>query len=321
MGTSIKENETPGLDCAVVKTKFPGIYSISTTDFFYPSVDDPYVQGKIAACNVLSDMYAMGVTEVDTMLMILGVSVDMEPDAMDYVTKELIRGFNDQARVAVTNVTGGQTVRNPWPMIGGVASSTCREGEDFIRPVHGEPGDVIVLTKPLGTQLAVNMFEWLRTAAKFNRVRAVLSVEDVVASYKMAMESMSTLNLEGARLMWKHHAHGCTDVTGFGVTGHAMNLAAEQEKAVDLVVDTLPIIKNMARVESHLNNNWNLFKGRSAETSGGLMIMMRPEDAEAYIKEYKEITGHDAWIIGKVVEGQRKGYVVENPTLIEVTDW
>ena len=57
-------------------------------------MDDPYIQGKIAACNVLSDMYAMGVTEVDTMLMILGVSVDMEPDAMDYVTKEMIRGFN-----------------------------------------------------------------------------------------------------------------------------------------------------------------------------------------------------------------------------------
>ena len=57
-------------------------------------MDDPYIQGKIAACNVLSDRYAMGVTEVDTMLMILGVSVDMEPDAMDYVTKEMIRGFN-----------------------------------------------------------------------------------------------------------------------------------------------------------------------------------------------------------------------------------
>ena len=295
-------------------------------------MDDPYIQGKIAACNVLSDMYAMGVTEVDTMLMILGVSVDMEPNAMDYVTKEMIRGFNgfpyfccvdfsDQARVAVTNVTGGQTVRNPWPMIGGVASSTCREGEDFIRPIHGEPGDVIVLTKPLGTQLAVNMFEWLRTAAKFNRVKSILSVDDVVASYKLAMESMSTLNLDAARLMWRHNAHACTDVTGFGVTGHASNLAAEQEKAVDLVVESLPIIRNMARVETHLHNNWNLFQGRSAETSGGLMILMRPEDAQAYIEEYKAVTGHAAWVIGRVVEGQRRGYVVENPALIEVAEW
>ena len=216
----------------------------------------------------------------------------------------------------MTNVTGGQTVRNPWPMIGGCASSTCREGEDFIRPIYGKESDVIVLTKPLGTQLAVNMFEWMRTAAKYNRVKDVITV-----AYKMAMTSMSYLNLDAARLMWKHHAHGCTDVTGFGMLGHSNNLAQEQEEAVDLVIDTLPIIRGMIKVEKHLNNNWNLFKGRSAETSGGLMIMMTPEDAAQYIKDYKEVSGHDAWIVGKVVKGSRQGRVVENPTLIEVEAW
>ena len=222
--------------------------------------------------------------------------------------------------MAVTNVTGGQTVRNPWPMIGGVASSTCRE-EDFIRPVKGEEGDVIVLTKPLGTQLAVNMFEWLRTAAKYNRVKDVITVDEIVESYKMAVASMSTLNLEGARLMRKHQAHGCTDVTGFGMLGHSNNLAQEQENEVDLVIDTLPIIKNMIKVERHLNNNWKLFYGRSAETSGGLLIMMTPERASMFIKEYKEVTGHEAWIVGRVVKGTRKGYVVDNPTLLEVEEW
>lgn len=279
------------------------------------------MQGKIAACNVLSDMYAMGVTDVDTMLMILGVSVDMEPDAMDYVTTEMIRGFNDLARTAVTNVTGGQTVRNPWPMIGGVASSTCQEGVDFIRPIYGQPGDVIVLTKPLGTQIAVNMFEWMRTAAKFNRVKDVLTIDEIVYSYKMAMTSMSYLNLDAAKLMRKYNAHGCTDVTGFGMLGHSGNLAKEQEQAVDLVIHTLPIIKNMIKVERHLNNNWKLFMGRSAETSGGLMIMMTPEDAKSFIEEYKQISGHDAWIVGDVVEGSRKGVVTENPTLIDVQEW
>lgn len=263
----------------------------------------------------------MGVTDVDTMLMILGVSVDMEPDAMDYVTTEMIRGFNDLARTAVTNVTGGQTVRNPWPMIGGVASSTCQEGVDFIRPIYGQPGDVIVLTKPLGTQIAVNMFEWMRTAAKFNRVKNVLTIDEIVYSYKMAMTSMSYLNLDAAKLMRKYNAHGCTDVTGFGMLGHSGNLAKEQEQAVDLVIHTLPIIKNMIKVEKHLNNNWKLFMGRSAETSGGLMIMMTPEDAKSFIEEYKQISGHDAWIVGDVVEGSRKGVVTENPTLIDVQEW
>lgn len=263
----------------------------------------------------------MGVVDIDTMLMILGVSVDMEPKAMDYITQELIRGFNDQARVAVTNVTGGQTVRNPWPMIGGVACSTCREDEDFIRPVHGQVGDVLVLTKPLGTQLAVNMFEWMRTAAKYNRVKDIITVDEIVAAYKMAMCSMSYLNLDASKLMWKYHAHGCTDVTGFGMLGHSDNLAKEQENEVDLVIHTLPIIKGMIKVERHLNDNWKLFYGRSAETSGGLLIMMTPEDAAKYIEEYKQISGHDAWIVGEVVEGTRRGIVKENPTLIEVEEW
>ena len=266
-------------------------------------------------------MYAMGVTDVDTMLMILGVSVDMEPDVMDYVTKEMIRGFNDLARTAVTNVTGGQTVRNPWPMIGGVASSTCQEDVDFIRPVRGQPGDVLVLTKPLGTQPAVNVFEWMRTAAKFNRVKTILTIDEIVESYKMAMDSMAFLNLDAAKLMRKHHAHGCTDVTGFGILGHTSNLAKEQEQAIDLVVHTLPIIKHMIKAEKHMNNVWQLFSGLSAETSGGMLIMMTPEDAKNFIEEYKQVTGHDAWIVGDVVEGSRKGIVKDDPTLLEVNEW
>lgn len=80
-------------------------------------------QGKIACANVLSDVYAMGVTDVDTMLMILGVCREMSDKERDVVTTQMIRGFNDLARLAQTNVTGGQTVMNPWPIVGGVAMS------------------------------------------------------------------------------------------------------------------------------------------------------------------------------------------------------
>ena len=157
--------------------------------------------------------------------------------------------------------------------------------------------------------------------AKFNRVKDLLTVDEIIAAYKMAMTSMSTLNLDAAKLMRKYDAHGCTDVTGFGILGHANNLAQEQEDAVDLVIHTLPIIRSMAKVERHLNNQWKLFFGRSAETSGGLLIMMTPENAAAYVEEYKQVTGHDAWIVGEVTEGERRGIVKEDPTLIEVMEW
>lgn len=118
-----------GLDCCVLPTRHPGISLVQTTDFFYPLVDDPYMQGKIACANVLSDLYAMGVTECDNMLMLLGVSNQMTLQERKVVTPLVIQGFSDLAREAGTSVNGGQTVLNPWFIVGGVASAVVSEGE------------------------------------------------------------------------------------------------------------------------------------------------------------------------------------------------
>ena len=98
---------------------------ISTTDFFYPLIEDPYLQGRLACCNVLSDIYAMGIPRIDHMLMILGISLQMREKDREIVTREMIRGFDDCAKEAGTKVTGGQSIMNPWPMIGGVANVMC----------------------------------------------------------------------------------------------------------------------------------------------------------------------------------------------------
>ena len=98
--------ETP--DCSVTKFAHdPTKHLISTTDFFYPLVEDPYMQGRIAACNTLSDVYAMGIDRVDHMLMILGVSLMMQESEREIVTRTMIQGFNDCATEAGTMITGG----------------------------------------------------------------------------------------------------------------------------------------------------------------------------------------------------------------------
>ena len=118
-----------GLDSCVLPTRHPGISLVQTTDFFYPLVEDPYMQGKIACANVLSDLYAMGVTECDNMLMLLGVSNQMTLHERQVVTPLVIEGFNDLAREAGTSVNGGQTVLNPWFIVGGVASGVVTQDE------------------------------------------------------------------------------------------------------------------------------------------------------------------------------------------------
>lgn len=113
----------------MLPTRHKGLSLVQTTDFFYPLVDDPYVQGKIACANVLSDLYAMGVAECDNMLMLLGVSTDMTAKEREVVTSLMIKGFNDLAEEAGTSVNGGQSVLNPWYIIGGVATSVVAADE------------------------------------------------------------------------------------------------------------------------------------------------------------------------------------------------
>lgn len=310
LSNDLKPNETPGMDSSVVKVGHgKDLYMVSTTDFFFPSVEDPYVQGRIACANVLSDVYAMGVTEVDTMLMMLGVCREMSEKERDVVTTQMIRGFNDLARQANTNVTGGQTVMNPWPLVGGVAMSVRSESE-IIRPENAVPGDVIILTKPLGTQVAVNAFQWRKLPMKWQRVEGVISVDDAQEAFGMAVESMCRLNLNAAWLMHKYGAHSATDVTGFGILRHARNQARSQKQAVDFEIHTLPIIRNMVKVNEAIGNSFRLLDGLAAETSGGLLLCLPEENAKDFIDEIQKLDGKPAWVVGRVVQGSPGDLVV-----------
>jgi selenide,water dikinase len=114
---------------------------------------------------------------------------------------------------------------NPWPMIGGVANSVCHKDE-IIRPNYGKVGDLLLLTKPLGTQAAVNAKQWMSgNTIEYENLKSSLTDDDIDLAYDLAMESMARLNKNGASLMKKYEVGGCTDITGFGLLGHLENLA------------------------------------------------------------------------------------------------
>lgn len=302
------------MDSSIIRSKkYPEFSQVSTCDFFYPLIEHPYHMGRIAAANVLSDMYAMGVVDIDNILMILSVSNQMETSMQTTVTKMIMKGFEDQCKVAETIVSGGQTVVNPWPIIGGTAMSMCKD-EDIMLPIHAVPGDVLVLTKPLGIQVAVNCKQWHSSnPAKWELASKFIDVETMTQAYHTAIKSMTHLNRNAAKMMqkYKQHVHACTDVTGFGIYGHADNLCWNQTKDVDFHIHTLPIIKGMTKVNNEFQN-YKLLKGLAAETSGGLLIAMSKEIADEFIKSLEEIDGRPAWIIGEVTEGSHKVHLDEN---------
>ena len=129
-----------------------------------------------------------------------------------------------------------------------------------VSPDGAVVGDVLVLTKPLGTQVAVNAHQWLDQPERWNRIKLVVSEDDVRKAYQRAMNSMARLNRKAAILMHKYGAHGATDVTGFGLLGHAQNLAKNQKNEVSFIIHNLPIIAKMAAVAKACGNMFHLIQ-------------------------------------------------------------
>jgi len=292
---------------------------VSTTDFFYPLVDDPFQQGRIGAANVLSDLFAAGVTEIRNSLMILGVSTKMSKDEQQLVTSQMIAGYAQAVEDTGAKVTGGQTVFNEWPIIGGTAIGVVR-GENPYTPRNAKAGDILVLTKPLGSQIIVNVNQYLKNKdEKYNvlfKEKKLVSESTFLDTYLRGVETMGRLNKTAAELMLALRATSSTDVTGFGILGHAENLVTIQRENVDYVIDFLPVYKGMPQCDN-IVRDFNVIKGRTPETSGGLLISLPPETVPAFIKGMIK-SNEEAWIVGRVVEGTRKARLSENVEIMEV---
>ncbi|XP_034879361.1 selenide, water dikinase 1-like [Mirounga leonina] len=212
------------MDTCVIPLRHGSLCLVQTMDYIYPIIGDPYVMGRIACANVLSDLYTMGVMECDNMLMLFGISNKMTYRERDKVMPLIIQGFRDAAKEAGTSVTSGQMVLNPWIVLGGVATTLCQPSE-FLMLDNVVPGDMLVLMKTLGMQMAVTVHQWLDIPEKWNKIKLVVTQEDVKLAYQEAMMNMAKLNRTASGLMHMFSAHTATDITSFGILGHAQNLA------------------------------------------------------------------------------------------------
>lgn len=263
----------------------------------------------------------MGTSRIDHVLMVLAVSLDMNAIEREVVTREMIKGFNDTCTEAGTLVTGGQSILGPWPMIGGVANTVVRKDE-YLTPNNAKEGDIIVLTKPLGTQVCSNLKEWKSTKNEkwYNKSTELVTFEESEEMYKLAIESMSKLNKNAATLVSKYRAGACTDVTGFGILGHLKNLAdAQTDRNLELKIHTLPVIKKTDLLNKH-TRNFKLTEGYSPETSGGLMAFLKEKDVSKFQDDLRNQFGENSWVVGEVKrsESPTNAVISENPNIIQV---
>jgi selenide, water dikinase len=251
---------------------------IATTDFFMPMVDDPFDFGRIAATNAISDIYAMGGTPIMA-LAILGIPVDkVSPDTV----REILKGGSQVCATAGIPVAGGHSIDSPEPIYG-LAVIGLGRPQDIRRNRDAKPGDLLILTKALGVGVYSAAFK-----------QAALSP----VAYAEMVESMTLLNRVGTDLAKDPRVHGVTDVTGFGLLGHALTMARGSNLALTVRFNDLPFLTeagSFARqgyITGASKRNWASYSHSitlppdfpewqrhlltDPQTSGGLLIACDP---------------------------------------------
>ena len=278
---------------------------IATTDFFMPMVDDPFDFGRIAATNAISDIYAMGGKPIMA-LAILGVPVDKVPAEM---VREILKGGAQVCASAGIPVAGGHSIDSPEPIYGLAVIGVGRP-QDIRRNTEAKPGDVLILTKALGVGIYSAAFK-----------KAALSS----AAYAEMTASMTLLNRIGMELAKDPAVHAITDVTGFGLLGHALAMARGSNLALVMRFDDLPFLSEAEHLaQQHFvtgasARNWASYAESvtlpadfpdwrrqlltDPQTSGGLLIACDPSRAADVTRAITEAGYPRACIIGHAETG------------------
>ena len=291
-----------GDDAAVYRLN-DHIALIMTVDFFPPITDDPFQFGEIAAANSLSDVYAMGGTPLLAMN-IVGFPVTLDKDILGQVLK----GGYSKAAEAECLIVGGHTVDDPEPKYGLSVVGTVEPGKQ-ISNAAAQPGDVLVLTKPLGTGI-------ITTAGKQG-----ICPPQVLQG---AVTTMSTLNRDGAKAMVKVGVHSATDVTGFGLMGHLQSMVRGSRVGAEIQLGKVPVLpgvwelleqgvapggthRNLQSVAGSAQWHPDLSEQEQlllcdAQTSGGLLIAVAADKQDELLAELKSTGVAGAVVVGRVTE-------------------
>lgn len=283
---------------------------ISTVDFFPPPVDDPFLFGEIAAANALSDVYAMGGKPV------MAVNLLTFPKKMDKEAVSLIlKGAAAIAEKAGVFIGGGHSIEDKEPKFGMAVTGTVHP-DKILRNSGAKEGDVLVLTKKIGVGICL-------LAEK----AGLLSGEDEDNLEK----SLIRLNKNAACIAGKYKVNACTDVTGFGLLGHSLEMA--EGSHVSVVIDSAlvpsfektELFASMGIVPAGAYRNRRLLDGKlqmsldstakedilfCPETSGGLLLAIDEKEAGLYVSEMRK-AGEEAYIIGRVTSAQKCTVIVE----------
>ena len=295
----------PWENASVVKIG-DGLAVLNTLDFFTPMVDEPEVQGRIAGSNVTSDIYCMAVTKIASVLTIMAFPENMPAE----IAVGMLKGFGDFCREMDAPVVGGHTIRNPWPIIGGAATG-IGDPEKIVYTRGAKVGDRLFLTKPLGIAPAMAAYR-LREENEGKELLKDVPKDLVEAAVSEAIAGMTESNRPVAEAMQQVSVHAATDVTGFGLKGHAANMAMLGK--VNIVIDHLAVIEGTPILAELFG--YPLLQAEAKETAGGMLIAIAKNNSDDLLSELdKRKIRH--WEVGHVAKGDGKVLITKNVKVTE----
>ena len=311
--------DDPNLIVGMEKAEDAGVYKLSddlaiiqTVDFFTPIVDDPYMFGQIAAANALSDVYAMGGQPLTAMNIVCFPIKTMNIS----ILRNILEGGLEKMKEAGVVLVGGHSVEDPELKYGLSVTGTIHPSK-VLTNVGAEVGDGLVLTKPIGTGI-------VNTA-----IKGGMATEE---SIEAVTKHMASLNKTAAQVMQEIGTNACTDVTGFGLIGHAFEMIEGTGKGMAINASSVPILPgaiefaemglvpagtyrnrefriNQVDIDTHLSPYLSdLFF--DPQTSGGLLIALPQAKADELVKRLKEEGIEEATLIGKVVDNPKERILV-----------
>jgi len=300
----------PAGDDAGIYDMGSGKAIVQTVDVFTPSVDDPYTFGQVAAANSVSDIYAMGGTPL-TALSVIGFPARKVPDN---VMSEILCGGIDKMKEAGVAIIGGHSIDDS-EIKAGFAVTGLIDKDRIVTNAGARPGDVLILTKPLGTGI-------IAFAAQIGRADTV--------SIEAAACSMTALNKKASQLMVEFGAHSCTDITGFGLAGHLAEMALSSGVDVEVIWDDIPLLPGVLEcaaagilpgaIERNRESCGERVKPADslpqemvdvcydAQTSGGLLVAIAESIADDFLRALHREGISDAAIIGNCL-GKGSGLI------------
>ena len=312
-------NKDPNIIVGISDADDAGVYKINdeislvmSVDFFPPIVDDPYVFGEISACNAVSDIYAMGATPI------IGVNIVNFPKDVDKkILIEIIKGATSKATESGFSIIGGHTIVDEEPKFGMAITGLVKNGEQ-VTINNSKHGDYLILTKPIGSGI-------ITTAAKQKKVTSSI--------LQNAINIMTQLNHKASHLMTSFKANACVDISGFGLTGHVLEILNASNLSGILYSSEIPIMKGVFELakknifpdgtrenfkysdqyiqwDSNIQNYEKLIYS-DAQTSGGLLISINKEKAKLLLKQLHSEGITDSAIIGEITENQNTKLIIK----------